>query len=93
MAHWRNVLRIPILDVRYEDLVADQETVTRQLIGFCGLRWEERCLRFYESGRVVATPSYDQVRQPLYKKSVARWKNYAKYLDPLKEGLGIRVAG
>ena len=90
MAHWRNALRIPILDVRYEALVADQETMTRQLIEFCGLRWDERCLRFYESDRVVVTPSYDQVRQPVYKKSVARWKNYEKYLDPLKEGLGLR---
>jgi tetratricopeptide (TPR) repeat protein len=88
MAHWRKVVRVPILDVDYERTVADPEQAARRLLEFCELEWDERCLRFYESGRVVSTPSYDQVRQPIYKKSVARWKRYEKYLEPLKRSLG-----
>lgn len=88
MAHWRKVVRVPILDVRYEQMVAEPEQSARRLVEFCGLAWDDRCLRFYESGRVVSTPSYDQVRQPIYKKSVARWKRYEKFLKPLKQSLG-----
>lgn len=87
MAHWRNVLRLPILDLCYEDLVADQEGMTRRLIEFCGLDWDDNCLHFHESGRLVTTPSYDQVRKPIYRNSVARWKNYEKHLQSLKEAL------
>ena len=87
MAHWRSVLKIPVMDVSYEDLVADQKTVSRQLIEFCNLEWDEACLNFHETGRFVATASYDQVRRPLYRKSVARWKNYEKHLGPLIEAL------
>lgn len=58
------------------------------MIEFCGLEWDARCLRFHESERVVTTPSYDQVRQPIYKKSVARWKNYERHLRPLIAALG-----
>lgn len=88
MAHFRKVVRVPILDVRYEQTVAEPEQSARRLVEFCGLEWDDRCLRFYESNRVVATISYDQVRQPIYKKSVARWKRYEKYLEPLKRSLG-----
>jgi hypothetical protein len=88
MKHWRKVLRIRILDLRYEDLVADQERITRQLIEFCGLDWDDRCVRFHESQRIVATPSYDQVRQPIYRKSIGRWRNYEKHLEALKDALG-----
>jgi hypothetical protein len=87
MAHWKAVLEIPILDVPYEALVADQERYTREMLEFCGLPWDENCLRFYDSRRVVSTASYDQVRQPMYQKSVGRWKHYEKYLAPLKEAL------
>ena len=88
MAHFRNVVRLPILDMRYEQMVAEPEQSARRLVEFCGLEWDDRCLRFYETRRVVATISYDQVRQPIYKKSVARWKRYEKYLEPLKRSLG-----
>jgi hypothetical protein len=88
MAHWRKVVRVPILDVRYEQMVEEPELSARRLVEFCGLEWDDRCLRFYETERVVSTPSYDQVRQPIYKKSVARWKLYEKYLEPLKRSLG-----
>lgn len=92
MAHWRSVLRVSILDVQYEDLVANQEEVSRKMVEFCGLEWDERCLRFYEAKRAVATHSYDQVRRPLYKKSVARWKKYERHLGPLIAALGDAVA-
>ena len=87
MAHWTSVLKIPVIDVRYEDLIADQEAVSRELIEFCGLEWDESCLQFHETKRFVATASYDQVRRPLYKKSVARWKNYEAHIGPLIEAL------
>lgn len=91
MAHWRSVLRVPMLDVQYEDLVANQEEVSRKMVEFCGLEWDECCLRFYEAKRTVATHSYDQVRRPLYKKSVARWKKYEQHLGPLITALGDAV--
>ena len=87
MAHWKAVLDIPILDIQYEELVADQEVISRKMIAFCGLEWDENCLRFFESKRTVATASHDQVRQPVYQRSVGRWKNYEAYLGPLKESL------
>jgi len=88
MAHWRTVLRIPLLDLRYEDLIEHHEEKVRQLLNFCELPWDERCLRHHESGRVVNTFSYNQVRQPIYKTSIARWKRYKKHLGPLIEALG-----
>lgn len=83
MAHWKRVLRIPIMDVRYEDMIERPEETSRAIIEFCDLAWDERCLRFYESDRITKTISYDQVRRPIYKKSVARWKNYKEVLGPL----------
>jgi tetratricopeptide (TPR) repeat protein len=90
MAHWRAVLRIPMMEVQYEELVANQEAITRKLIEFCELEWDERCLRFHEAERVTKTPSYDQVRRPMYKKSLARWKSYEQFLEPLRSGLEKR---
>lgn len=88
MAHWKKVLRIPILEVQYEEIVANQEEMTRRMVAFCGLEWDDRCLSFHESERVVTTPSYDQVRRPIYTKSVARWKHYERHLEPLLAALG-----
>ncbi|HZW09027.1 MAG TPA: sulfotransferase [Phycisphaerales bacterium] len=91
MEHWRFAADVPMLDVRYEDVVADIETHARRIIGFLGLEWDERCLRFYEGERAVTTASVDQVRQPIYRHSVARWKRYGAHLKPLIESL--RAAG
>ena len=88
MAHWRAVLPQPILDVGYETLVDDLEGETRRIIDFCGLGWDDRCLRFHTSGRIVRTASYEQVRRPLYRTSIGRWKNYERHLGPLLEALG-----
>ena len=93
MDHWLGALRIPILDIEYESLVANPESESRKLIDFCGLDWDDNCLRFYESRRIARTASYDQVRQPIYNKSVGRWKHYRRHLEPLEAALGIDVAG
>jgi hypothetical protein len=83
MAHWKRVLPLPILDVHYEDLIADQEGQTRRMLGFLNLPWDERCLRFHENRRLVGTASLDQVRKPIYATSVGRWKQYEKHLGEL----------
>jgi len=89
MAHWRRVLPVPMLEVSYEDLVANQEAVSRRLVDFCGLDWDERCLRFHENRRPVKTLSVLQVRQPMYTSSVGRWQRYAAHLGPLLRVLEI----
>jgi len=89
MHHWAETVEIPVLDLHYEELVAEPERHIRELIAFCDLSWDERCLRFHETKREVGTFSYDQVRRPIYKTSAGRWRNYAPYLDPLFESLGI----
>ncbi|MCK4708096.1 MAG: sulfotransferase, partial [Gammaproteobacteria bacterium] len=89
MEYWNEVLDIKIHNVVYEDLMEDQESMTRKMLEFCGLEWSDKCMNFHQSKRDINTPSYDQVRKPLYKKSVARWKNYEKYIHPLTERLGL----
>jgi tetratricopeptide (TPR) repeat protein len=87
MAHWREVLPVPVLEVDYEETVADLESVARRLVDWCGLDWEPACLAFHESKRPVRTASVMQVRQPLYRHAVGRWKNYEKSLAPLLQRL------
>ncbi len=87
MAHWREVLPLPIHAVNYEELVHDQERVSRDIVAFCGMDWSDRCLAFHENRRAVQTASKLQVRQPLYTGSIARWKRYEKHLSPLKQAL------
>jgi len=87
MAHWREVQPLPMLDVRYEELVGDQEAQTRRIVEFAGLKWDDRCLRFHETERAVVTPSLDQVRRPMYKGSMERWRRYEAHLGPLLAGL------
>jgi hypothetical protein len=89
MAHWRQVLDIPMLEVSYEELVTSPEEMIPKLVEFCGLEWDPACLRFYEKKRFVNTASYDQVRQPLHPKSIGRWKHYEQSLGALKSVLGI----
>jgi tetratricopeptide (TPR) repeat protein len=92
MAHWKAVLDIPILDVRYADLVAEPERVSRAMVEFVGLPWNERCLQFHDTKRAVATASYDQVRRPVYTSSLGRWRHYEKHLGPLIVALGDVLA-
>ena len=88
MAHWRAVLPLATFDVRYEDLVANLESVSRGMVEFCRLAWDDRCLKYYENSRTVHTVSKVQVRQPIYTSSVGRWRHYAAHLGPLLEALG-----
>jgi tetratricopeptide (TPR) repeat protein len=83
MAHWRDVLPLTMLEFRYEDTVAAVEEQARRLIGFLGADWDERCLNFHQNGRAVQTPSRWQVRQPIYSRSVERWRHYESYLPDL----------
>jgi tetratricopeptide (TPR) repeat protein len=85
IAHWRKVLPPgTFLDVPYEELVANQELWTRRILDFLGLAWDARCLQFHLTKRSVVTSSYWQVRQPLYRDSVQRWRKYSKFIDPLR---------
>jgi len=88
MAHWKQVLTIPIHEVRYEDLVLDLEGQSRRIADFLHLPWDERYLKFYENPRRVYTASKEQVRQPVYLSSIGRWKNYQKHLAKLIDALG-----
>jgi tetratricopeptide (TPR) repeat protein len=90
MDHWRAVLPLRTLDVVYEDLATHQEAVSRQLVAFCGLDWDQRCLAFHENRRPVQTASKLQVRKPMYTTSIGRWRHYAAHLGPLLEALGLR---
>ena len=87
MEHWKTVLDIPIMEINYESLIDDQAHWTRELLAFCGLPWEDNCLDFHKSDRAAATASYDQVRRPMYRSSVARWKRYEQQLEPLRKAL------
>jgi hypothetical protein len=88
MHHWRHVLPDGAMhEVRYEELVADFPTQARRVIDYCGLKWEENCLAFYETQRPIRTASVNQVRRPLYQSSIARWRPYEKMLGPLLDAL------
>lgn len=87
MEHWKGVLDIPILEVQYESLVADLDGGVRRLLDFCGLDFDERCIRFWQSDRTVLTLSSDQVRQPIYASSVGRHAAWGDRLADLQRGL------
>ena len=92
MDHWDKALPDEVLLVRYEEVVADLETQVRRLLDFCGLPFEEGCIRFHETDRAVRTASSEQVRQPIYKSGVDQWEKFSPYLDPLREILGPELA-
>lgn len=83
MAHWQAVLPVPVQEVVYERLVEDFEPEARRLVAACGLEWEPACARFHETRRPVRTASVTQVRRPLYRQALARWKHYETALADL----------
>lgn len=89
MEHWRTIPGLKMLEIRYEDMVASTEAVARRALDFLGLAWDERCLRPHTNPRAVDSASQWQVRQPIYDRSVGRWRHYEKHLGPLMEVLGI----
>jgi tetratricopeptide (TPR) repeat protein len=88
MAHFDAVMPGRIHRVIYERMVDDTETEVRRLLDYCGLPFEESCLRFYENDRAVRTASSEQVRQPIFRDSVEQWRNYERWLGPLVTALG-----
>ena len=87
MDYWHEVLPGRCLTVQYEDMVTDFDNQVRRLLEYCGLPWEENCARFYETERPVRTASSEQVRQPVYTRSIHFWRNYADRLQELREVL------
>lgn len=87
MDHWHEVLPGQVLDVRYEDVVRDQEGQTRRILEYCGLSFEEQTLRFYETDRAINTASSEQVRQPIYSGALNFWRNYEHLLGELIDEL------
>jgi len=90
MDHWRKLGPTPrFIEVRYEEVVDDLEGQARRMIDFLDLEWDEACLNFDKTRRPVRTASVNQVRQPIYRTSVERWKPFAKQLKPLLDALGV----
>ena len=83
MKHWLEIITLPVLEVDYESLVSDPQNQIPRLIEFTGVPWDERCLKFYENRSIARTASYNQVRQPLYRRSVGRRHNYEKHIGVL----------
>lgn len=89
MDHWRDIAPGFVHDIRYEELVADPESQIRNLLAICGLKWDDRCLEFHRTKRPVRTASAAQVRQPMYRTSVAAWGKFEKHLGPLMDSLQL----
>ena len=87
MEHWRKVLPLPMIEVSYEDMILNTEQMTRKTLDILGLEWDERCLAPHTNPCAVETASQWQVRQPIYRGSLERWRRYEKHLGPLKEML------
>lgn len=87
MDHWNEVLPGKVLDVHYEEVVTDLEGQVSRILDHCGLPFEEACVRFHETKRPVKTASSEQVRQPIYKGGMGKWRKYEQYLDDWKEEL------
>ena len=87
MDHWHQVLPGKVLDVQYEDVVADLEGQVRRILQYCDLEWEESCLHFHETSRPVKSASSEQVRLPIYSSAVNSWRNYEVHLGALIEVL------
>jgi tetratricopeptide (TPR) repeat protein len=88
MEHWRRIPTLKLIDVSYDDMILNTESVTRKTLDYLGLEWDERCLAPHANPAPVENASQWQVRQPIYRRSLERWRHYEKYLAPLKEMLG-----
>jgi predicted Zn-dependent protease len=88
MAHFDEALPGRVHRVIYERLVEDTETEVRRLLDYCGLPFDDKCLRFYDNERAVRTASSEQVRQPIYRGGIDHWRHFDPWLEPLKSALG-----
>ncbi len=91
MDHWDEVLPGFVLRVMHEDVVDDLETQVRRMLDFCGLPFEENCIRFHQTERSIRTPSSEQVRQPIFREGLDRWRRFEAHLGPLREALGAEL--
>jgi tetratricopeptide (TPR) repeat protein len=89
MDYWQQTLPVPMLEIDYEETVADQVSQTARLLDFVGLEWDDACLQFHKTDRLVRTASVTQVRQPIYTRSLERWRHYEAVLQPLLERLEL----
>ncbi len=89
MEHWRKVLPLNMIEISYEDMVLETEKTARMILSVIGLEWDERCLTPHTNPCAVETASQWQVRQPIYRQSLERWRHYEKHLAPLKEMLPL----
>jgi hypothetical protein len=87
MDHWHEVLPGKVLDVHYEEVVADLEGQVRRILEYCELDWEDSCLQFHETSRAVKSASSEQVRRPIYSSSINSWRHYESHLGDLIEVL------
>jgi tetratricopeptide (TPR) repeat protein len=88
MTHWKQLLGDSIFDAVYDDFVADPQATTRALLRFLDLEWDERCLEFQKVANRVRTASVAQVREPVYRRSSGRWRNYDRHLEAVRRMLG-----
>ena len=93
MDHWHEVLPGFVLQINHDDVVADLEGQVQRLLDFCGLPFEDSCLRYYETERNVRTPSSEQVRQPIFSEGVEQWRHFEPWLGPLQDALGELAEG
>jgi sulfotransferase family protein len=90
MEHWRTVLSPGVMiEVHYEELVADLEDQARAIVDHCRLEWDDSCLAFHQTQRPVKTASAVQVREPVYRTSIGRWRRYENFLQPLIQALSL----
>lgn len=92
MNHWKSVVSMPILEVSYEDIVADLEGQARTMIDFLGLDWDPACLKFWETPRRVTPVQNQGVLKPIYTTSVGKHKHYETFMAPLRQALGLPAA-
>ena len=93
MTHFDVVAPGAVCRVIYEDVVEDTEAQVRRLLDYCGLPFEDACLRFYDNDRAVRTVSSEQVRRPIFRQGLDQWRRYEPWLEPLKAALGPALDG
>ena len=87
MTFWHKQYNDFIIDISYEKLLLNAEVNVKNMLAHIEVEWEDECLKYYENKRIVSTPSYAQVTQPMYTSSMERWRNYAAYVDELKKAV------
>ena len=90
MNFWNNLFKNKIYNIKYENLIKDNEKEIKNLINYCDLEWDENCMSFYNNKKSVSTASLAQVRNPIYKSSIEKWKNYSEELKELSEFLTLQ---